>query len=76
MTVSSKKGENFKVLSREHLPHFTSPHFSNETDPITAIASKASTTNSHLLTKSRVAAKLEVWQKWLVSPNSHAFFLS
>lgn len=76
MTVSPKQGENFNVLSRHHCSHFTSPHFSSETGPITTIASKAGTIISHLFIKGRVAANSDVWQKQLMSPSSHSFFLN
>lgn len=42
-TPVSPNGDSFQVLSRAHLSHFTSPHFSTETDPMTAIAQEAST---------------------------------
>lgn len=39
----TQMGRASKVVSRNHLSHFTFPHFSTETDPIAAPARQANT---------------------------------
>ena len=76
MTPVSPNGESFQVLSGDHLSHFTSPHFSTETDPISAAAQKAST----LLPLAHQKQSSNYWKCTyplrLVSPNSQSCFCS
>lgn len=74
VTVTPKWGE-CDVLSRHHHSHFTSPHFSTETDPLTTITTPAPPSPTWFI-KSTVAAASEVWQKQLGIPNSRSFFLN